>query len=292
MKVLKFICATALLAALVVGGLSIHTGLKGQEIYHRRMMDRALAAKDVELQWTYRGVPVQSEQVGASNYLEWLAKLPVKRGEVKALKMKCHMPHHVVLMHMPGGNTVSTEICFTCNSIRLEGEYAKEMPAEWRGPFAKRFGEEGIPIDPPGMEVVRKNFTKLPADFQAIVLAEEAAEKLEALTKSESYPGSVYAQSEAAGLDYRKLLREADGGASRESLQALIEVKSKAALMGEAAETHAEVLLLLMLSWGDELFAAALAPQPREVQQAVMADIAHAWAEPRWELYPETGKLR
>ena len=293
MKLFKKIFITAILTLLVIYGIGLApSALKGEQIYKRRMVAHANAAKEVELQWTYRGEPIESVSLGAGNFQEWLAKLPVKRGEMKSLRLKCHMPHHVVVMHRPGGNAIDLEVCFTCNSILMEGEFAKEMPPEWRGPFAKLFGEGGIPIDPPGMDVVKKNFGKLSAEFKSIVLAEEAAKELETLMKMEAYPGGVYAQASAAGVDYRKLLREADGGASRESLQALIEVKSKAGLMGEAGETHAEVLLLLMLSWGDELFAAALAPQPREVQQEVMADIAHAWAEPRWDLYPETGKLR
>jgi hypothetical protein len=44
------------------------------------MMNHARDAKDVELQWTYHGVPVESAQVDANDYLERLAKLPVKNG--------------------------------------------------------------------------------------------------------------------------------------------------------------------------------------------------------------------
>lgn len=266
--------------------------LKGEKTYHRRMLGLAQSAKSVELQWTYHGAVVESVPIGARTYEEWLARLPVRMGPMEPLSVKCHMPHHQVRLQRSGGTTSEIEICFTCNSIRIPRDTARKLPSDWRGSFVKLFGDEGIPLDPPGMDVVRRNFAKLPAELQTGLLRSDASERLKELLKMDEYPGSVYAQAKAAGVDYRRLLGEAERKEDADSLRALVEAGDKAGLMGEAGETEAEVFLLLMQVWGDAIFAEALSAQGEPRRKRVLELIDHAWAEPRWELYPETGKMK
>jgi hypothetical protein len=142
------------------------------------------------------------------------------------------------------------------------------------------------------MDVVRRNFAKLPAELQTGLLRSDASERLKELLKMDEYPGSVYAQAKAAGVDYRRLLREASRKHDADTLRVLIEGGEKAELAGEAGETEAEVYSLLMQAWGDAGFSQALAAQLEERRKRVLELIGHAWAEPRWELYPKTGRMR
>ncbi|MCW1916986.1 hypothetical protein OJ996_25580 [Luteolibacter sp. GHJ8] len=293
MKLFKTVSITAILALLVIYGIGLApSALKGEEIYKRRMVAHANAAKDVELQWTYEGAALKSEPMGLVSFQEWLARLPVKTGRMKAPMDKCHIPHHRILLKT-GTGVRKIDICLGCDSIRMEGEGVASLPKEWRAPIIELFGSVDIPSERPGKEVVMANLGKLRPDLQIDLFASGARQRLNELLEANGYLGGVQAMSLRLEENYRKILGEAMRSRTPEALHALLKGNADAkSLVGNAGQTHGHALLWLMQSWGDDSFSAALREEPREVQKRTVEIIEQAWAEPRWELYPETGKLR
>ena len=144
--------------------------------------------------------------------------------------------------------------------------------------------------------MVKARFTILAVIFLPFAVAcadkRQAEERLRYWLQQPDSRGGVFSQGKLDGVDYRKLLRGAVAY-DRASLAGLFRYTADGQLMGEAAETHCELLHDLLEHWGDMRFAVVLSRQSKHVRTAVIADLDYSWQYPGWKPteFPRTYRL-
>ena len=108
-----------------------------------------------------------------------------------------------------------------------------------------------------------------------------AKQELKLAVQEKESLGCVFVQARAEGIDYRALMQGAID-LDEKSLEALFSMN----FMGEAGETHCDILTNLMRLWGDDQFSLVLARQPENIRDLAVSSIDYGGVD--WNIFPKT----